>query len=128
MGITLNGTKGLAGALDPGQRREKTKAVIRSSTAKLDEEMTRRAVFKGHYIKRGGKKVFVKPTGATKRSIRPEIRKEGMEGAVGPHTHYAPYLEFGTRFMGAQPFVKPALDAISDSFARDIARAMRGKK
>lgn len=31
---------------------------------------------------------------------------------VGPeHQHYAKFVEFGTRFMRAQPFIRPAIDA-----------------
>ena len=45
-------------------------------------------------------------TGTTKRSIRGETRDGGFTYAEGPSTHYAPYVEFGTRFMDAQPFVQ----------------------
>jgi HK97 gp10 family phage protein len=35
----------------------------------------------------------------------------GLLGVVGTKTEYAPYVEFGTRYMAAQPFLRPALAA-----------------
>lgn len=59
-------------------------------------------------------------TGATQSSIRAE--PDGLEAAVGPHTHYSPYLERGTHNrdgsvkMRARPFMGPALDAVAPTF------------
>jgi HK97 gp10 family phage protein len=35
---------------------------------------------------------------------------EEVTAHVGTAVHYAPYLEFGTRYMEAQPYLRPALD------------------
>jgi HK97 gp10 family phage protein len=35
----------------------------------------------------------------------------GLLAIIGTSTHYAPYIEFGTRYMAAQPFLRPALAA-----------------
>jgi len=56
------------------------------------------------------------------------FEKGGLEGIVGPHTEYAFYVELGTRFMSAQPFVRPALKAIEPEFIKDMARTLGGKK
>lgn len=37
-------------------------------------------------------------------------------------TNYSGYLETGTRFMEAQPFMKPALDGVIENFIKDLAR------
>ncbi len=47
-------------------------------------------------------------TGNLKRSIRLELLKGGMAGAVISPADYSGYQEFGTRFMAAQPYMGPA--------------------
>ena len=50
-------------------------------------------------------------TGNMKRSITNGVdRRWTYSGQAGPHTDYAGYVEYGTRFQAAQPFVKPAYD------------------
>jgi HK97 gp10 family phage protein len=48
--------------------------------------------------------------------------------AVGPDTPYDIYVEFGTRKMSAQPYIRPSIDssgkAISDFLARVTNRAL----
>ena len=49
-------------------------------------------------------------TGATLNSI--EVKRDQsrhLHYTIGPRTHYAIYGEFGTRFMAARPFARPAL-------------------
>lgn len=64
-------------------------------------------------------------TGATKRSIRGETRDGGFTYAEGPTTHYAPYVEFGTRFMDAQPFVRPAFKQQVPIFKSDMKKLVK---
>jgi HK97 gp10 family phage protein len=82
---------------------KEVKQVIAKNGAKLQQTMQRNANFKGHF--EGNK--FVPPTGTTKRSISLEIIDGGLTAKVAPGTHYSVYLEYGTRYMSAQPFVKP---------------------
>jgi HK97 gp10 family phage protein len=53
-------------------------------------------------------------TGATRSSIRAEY--DGNQGAVSVGTEYAPYLEFGTNKMEAQPFMTPAAEIVATKF------------
>lgn len=46
----------------------------------------------------------------------------GMEGVVGTAVEHGVYQEFGTRFMPAQPFMRPAADAVRGATAVEIAR------
>ena len=50
-------------------------------------------------------------TGATKNSGF--YKAEGLEGVSGFNTSYAVYVEFGTRKMSAQPFLRPAVDVVT---------------
>ncbi len=69
-------------------------------------------------------KIFVQgySHGETKRSIELDIENGGLTAVVAPNTEYAPYVEFGTRKMEAEPFVKPALNAIKDGFLKDLEK------
>jgi len=51
--------------------------------------------------------------GILRASIQQEIRQEHGEltARIGTNVKYAVYQEFGTRYMKAQPFLRPALKA-----------------
>ena len=94
-------------------------------------EMQRKAIinaskFRGHYEGRGKSKHFVKPTGATKRSISVNSSKiDRFKYRVAPGTDYAAYVELGTRKMSAQPFIKPAFDEQKKLFKDDLERLVK---
>lgn len=62
-------------------------------------------------------------TGHLKRSIVPEITD--LVGRVKATADYSPYVEYGTRFMAAQPFIAPAFQVQSAKFISDLQRIMR---
>ena len=64
-------------------------------------------------------------TGTTKRSIGLEIKDGGLTAESSPETEYAPYVEYGTRFMEAQPFVRPALEEQATQFKSDMQKLVR---
>lgn len=53
-------------------------------------------------------------TGRLRSSITSEIGKDsnGLVARIGTDVEYAPYVEFGTKRMHAQPFLRPAADDI----------------
>lgn len=55
-------------------------------------------------------------TGRLRSSIASEVRQIGpvIKGFIGSNLHYAPYVEMGTRYMSAQPYLRPAVDAHMD--------------
>ena len=88
--------------------------VVDQNGGELQEKMQEKAEFTKGY-----------QTGTTKRSIKLKFDSGGLAAAVGPTTEYAPYLEFGTRFMEAQPFAKPALDEQKIIFKADMEKLMK---
>lgn len=64
-------------------------------------------------------------TGFMKRSITIDIQNDGMEAHVYPTAEYAPYLEYGTRFMSAQPFMRPSFNEQVNRFRSDLQKLMR---
>ena len=96
---------------------------VRKNGRKLHKKAVKNANFNGHYKKRKGEEyVFVKPTGATRRSIKLEFSNQSTVAKVKAGTNYSGYLETGTRLMEEQPFMKPALDSVIDNFIKDLAR------
>ncbi len=64
-------------------------------------------------------------TGTLRRSINLEISDGGMTATVEPTAEYAPYVELGTRFMEAQPFLKPAFEEQKKQFEKDLKELVR---
>ena len=62
-------------------------------------------------------------TGNLRGSITVDIN--GVEAEVGTNVEYAPFVEYGTRFMDAQPFVQPALEEQSAKFKSDMQKLVR---
>lgn len=112
--IQVKGLDKLQKALKENATLDDVKRVVRHNGSQLQKRMQGKADFKMGY-----------QTGETKRSIGLEIKDSGFTAQVGPETDYSPYLEYGTRFMEAQPFVKPAYDEQKEKFIRDMKKLAR---
>lgn len=88
----------------------------------LDPELIAVVAIAAHNVERRAKDWVPVDTGATKNSILPRFSEGGMVAEIGPTTAYAPFLEFGTRFMAARPFMIPALEAERQPFLTAIAQ------
>lgn len=64
-------------------------------------------------------------TGFLRRSIVFEIANLGLSARSVALAEYAPYLEWGTRFMSAQPFMGPAFRQQSKKFKSDLTRLVK---
>lgn len=67
-------------------------------------------------------------TGTLRRSIHSVFSNGGLTGIVGPSVEYGKFVEFGTRRMGARPFMRPAAEAVLPGFAAAVKRALGGLK
>lgn len=94
------------------------KRVVRNNGAQMHAKAIANADFKGHYE---GKK-FVKPTGNLRRSIELNIKDGGLTAEVEATAEYAPYVEYGTRFMTAQPYIRPAYIKQRKKFKQDMKK------
>lgn len=119
--IKISGLDKLQKKLKANATLDDVKKVVKTNGTEMNAKAQRNASFKGHY--ENGK--FVSPTGATKRSIVLEVNNNGMNAKSAPSTEYAPYLENGTRFMAAQPFMKPAFNEQKEVFKRDMDRLVK---
>ena len=113
-GIKVEGLDKLQKALKENVTLDDVKTVVRQNGAQLQRKMQNKADFKKGY-----------QTGETKRSIGLEITDGGFTAEVGPETEYSPYLEYGTRFMEAQPFINPPFEEQKQKFKRDMQRLVK---
>ena len=112
--IKVEGLDDLQKALKENVTLDDVKKVVRHNGSQLHRKMQNKADFRKGY-----------QTGQTKRSIGLEITDGGFSAEVEPTTEHSPYLEYGTRFMDAQPFVKPSWDEQKEQFKRDMQKLTR---
>ena len=114
MSIKIDGLEELEKKLKDCYSMEAVKKTVKTNGKKLQENIQRNADFTKCY-----------QTGATKESVGLEITDDGFTAESGATTEYAPYLEYGTRFMDAQPFIRPAFEEQSKQFQKDLQRLMK---
>jgi HK97 gp10 family phage protein len=112
--IKITGLDKLQKALKENVTMDDVKKVVKTNGSQMHRKMRANADFTKGY-----------QTGQTKRSIGLEIKDSGFTAEVAPTTDYSPYLEYGTRFMGAQPFVKPAHNEQKQKFKSDMQKLVR---
>lgn len=74
-------------------------------------------------VERWAKRLAPVDTGRLRASIRTRLMY--LVGEVFTDVEYAPYQEFGTSKMDAQPFLEPALESTKESFLRAASTAVR---
>lgn len=113
MAVKWKGMNELKSALKSMANPEAIKKVVKMNGAELQERMQRqtyKSFRKGYSI------------GDTRKSIRLQITDGGMTAEVEPTTGYSPYVEYGTRYMEAEPFVAPAFREQEPIFLRDLGK------
>ena len=106
MRIRFDGIDQLKEALNPEATLEKVRHIVKTNGAELQAQAIRNAPYK---------------TGNLMRSIGMQIKNGGKTAEVEAQAEYAPYLEYGTRFMEAQPYMKPAFNKQKVKFENDLA-------
>jgi len=66
-----------------------------------------------------------KDTSNLANSITLELTDGGFTAEVEPHMNYAAYVEYGTRYMSAQPYMRPAFMQESARFKSDLKKLMK---
>lgn len=107
MKVTLVGAADLKTDLLKASELEKVQEIVKYHTASLTQKAQRRVPV---------------DTGFLKRSIIQEISGGGMTGTVTAGADYAGYVEKGTRFMAAQPYMEPSFNEVKREFLKDLER------
>jgi len=102
---------------------EELKAKLKKNV-KLDDvkEVVRRH---GAEMQTTAQSVCPRRTGTLAASITLEMTNSDMTAEVEPHTNYAGYVEWGTRYMDAQPYIRPAFMQESERFKSDLSKLMK---
>ncbi|SDB96411.1 HK97-gp10 family putative phage morphogenesis protein [Shouchella lonarensis] len=108
--IELRGMNELRGKLKKNANLNDVKAVVRMNGA----EMHRKAL----------KNVPV-DTGELKRSTNLYPKDRGFTAHLSAGAHYAPYVEYGTRYQRGKPFIRPAFHEQKGRFISDMKRLMK---
>lgn len=110
MNIRWEGLNELKVALDPKYRVEGVKKIV---------------MLNGSEMQRSAQQKAPVDTGTLKRSIKLDIQNGGMRAKTEATVEYAPYQEYGTRFMNAHPYMKPAFNQQKGKFENDLAKLMK---
>ena len=105
MKIELRGIDKLNKGLNDLAKLEAAKRIVKQSGAELQQKAMRNAPV---------------DTGTLKRSIRLELKDGGMTAEVRATAEYAPYVEFGTRFMYPRPYMAIAFEEVYRSFKQKM--------
>lgn len=106
------------------------KVVIESDqTAEVSariQSMVRKVIQEATFAVEAHAKVEVPvDTGNLKNSIISSIEAGGDRGVVSTNVEYAAYVEFGTRFLPAQPYMLPAYNRVVPKVKDDLDEIRR---
>lgn len=113
MSIEIKGADVLSGKLKDLATLKDVKQAIRVNTTELQNQAMRNT------------SVFTNPTGNLKRMIVIDFLDGGFTGKVTASADYSGYPEYGTRFMSARPYFRPALKQQEAKFKRDMGRLLK---
>lgn len=110
MGIKLVGADKLEKALRNKAKLAAAKQIVKNCGSKLQK---------------GAENNAPVDSGTLKRSITIEIEDDGLTAVIAPHTDYAAYVEYGTRYMAAQPYMRPAYEKAKAEFKSKMEELVR---
>lgn len=110
MKIKITGMNELRAGLDKRTDLKAVRTVVQKNGADLQQKAQQKAPV---------------DTGTLKRSIGLNLTDFGLTAKVEPTVEYAPYQEYGTRYMKAHPFVGLAFNEQKAKFVNDIKKLMK---
>lgn len=119
--IRVTGASDLAKALGVAQKQAPllVRQVTQKAALDLEAEAKRNAPVRTGRLKNS---ITTSQAGLSRADVGAGVTAAVYE--VGPTVDYAPFLEFGTRYMQPQPFLYPAADKIQPIFERAIEKAV----
>lgn len=109
-GVELKGLDALVGKLKRNANLTDVKNVVKINTSELQRGAQRRSPV---------------DTGTLKRSINQSLENGGFTGRVSAGTEYAPYIEWGTRFIHGRRYMGTSYFQQRQKFIKDLKRIMR---
>lgn len=111
LSIQIQGLDKLTRKLIKNQALTEAKEVVKKNTAQMHEKTISNMI--STYTK--GYR-----TGNTENNTTFEIEDGGLSGVQTTNTDYIEYLEKGTRYMAAEPAIKPAFDVQKEKFRKEM--------
>jgi HK97 gp10 family phage protein len=111
MAITIKGLEALSKAL---ATRATDKGQIVRVVQKNAQELYSNAV-----------RTAPKRSGYLRSSMQVQMQDSGMTAKIYPTADYAPYVEYGTRFMDAQPYMRPSFEKQAPKFKADLDKLVK---
>jgi HK97 gp10 family phage protein len=113
--VDLDGLDALLAKLDQMDKdiEDDVGKIVKNNTIEMTEKTVKNAEFTQGY-----------QTGYTKRNIE-TVMVSNLVGKTVSKSEHSGYLEFGTRFMGAQPFVFPGFYLQKKQFLDDLDRLVK---
>lgn len=108
--VKITGFKELEMKLKRNADMQEVKKIVKEHGANLQKKAQRNAPI---------------DTGTLRRSIGLEIKNEGISAEVEAAADYSAYVELGTRFMQAQPYLGPAFNEQKEKFKKDMKNLVR---
>lgn len=93
-----------------------------------DMELVKQAVLlNGSEMQQKAQRIAPVDTGHLKRGIglSSDLADRGFSVRVYSNADYSGYLEWGTRYMFAQPFMRPSFNEQKKQFKKDLQRLMK---
>lgn len=110
MELRIDGLDDLMKTIKQKEKLDDVKAIVKKHGAGLQQKAIQRAPYK---------------TGNLRRSIELNSKDGGLTAEVEATADYAAYQEYGTRFIPAHPYMRPAFDQESRQFISDLERLMK---
>ena len=108
--IVIEGGDEMVRAIRNRFNEDKVARVVKRNTAQAQQKAMRLAAV---------------DTGFMKRSITMRIDITGLAGYIVAGASYSSYVEFGTRYMDSQPFMRPAAREQAPIFINDLRNLLR---
>lgn len=109
--FSINGLDELIDLLDTTGLLEDAKTVVRYHGSEFQRKAHRRAA---------------KDTGELRRGIRLRFEDGGLTAVIESTVKYAAYVEYGTRYQQAQPYMRPTKNEQQPLFFNDVLRLLGG--
>ena len=113
MSVEISGADELAGFLKEMATMDDVKQAVKINTTEMQRQAMRNT------------SIFTAPTGNLKRMITIDFADGGLTGVVTSTAAYSGYPEYGTRFMSARPYFRPAWRKQEMQFEKDMSRLMK---
>ena len=112
-GVSIKGVYSIVQKMQKNASMDAVKTIVKKNADKANELMKRNASASGSFTKGYTK-------GDTRDSINTRITDGGLTATVSATTEYSAYVEYGTRYMDAEPFAKPAIQQVAPQFRADM--------